>query len=102
MSLKIRTLKRCCIPDCKDRTSKRHRFPNPNRYPEYFCKWLDIIKPKNYEILPTKRIYDIYFVCDSHFEPDCLVTGVRGLKTTAVPTLNMPGIYIYMIYKHNS
>ncbi|KAG5863191.1 hypothetical protein JTB14_030268 [Gonioctena quinquepunctata] len=36
--------KKCCVPDCEDLYSKRHRFPRPDREVELFKIWVDKVK----------------------------------------------------------
>lgn len=80
--------KKCCVSNCT-KFSRRHRFPKRNV--DVFNKWLEIIKPPNYTVLNRDQIYNKYYVCEEHFDSECIVPGTkRGLKATAIPTINIP------------
>lgn len=79
----------CCVSQCKNRTSRRHRFPR--KYPEVFKLWVERIKPKDFMVLTTEEIYNRYVVCENHFCASDIVPGKRGLKATAIPSLLIPG-----------
>lgn len=81
---------KCCVLNCTDIHSRRHRFPK--NYPDVYKQWLQNVRPVNYENLSVKDVYNKYYVCDSHFTPECFVPGTRrGLRKDAVPTISVPG-----------
>lgn len=80
-------LNKCCVHGCNDVLSKRHRFPINN--PNVFKSWLEIVKPKDWQILPAEVIHRRYYVCDAHFEDHYKVSSKRGLLIHSVPTLGV-------------
>lgn len=81
--------KKCCVINCRNVPGRRHRFPKRNK--DILMKWINVIKPQNYENLTINEIYSKFYICDEHFTPDCFITGTnRGLKATAIPSLNLP------------
>ncbi|KAL3271237.1 hypothetical protein HHI36_021731 [Cryptolaemus montrouzieri] len=88
--LSSRRNKKCCVPNCENKHSKRHRFPKSE--PEIFEAWLRIIQPKGFEELTRETIYNRYYVCDVHFSNKWSLPGSkRGLVKDALPTLLIPG-----------
>lgn len=81
--------RKCCVQNCTNKNSKRHRFPKNNR--EVFNIWVGLLKPPNYETLSVEEINKRYVVCEEHFDPKCIIHSRSGLKLNAVPTLNVPG-----------
>ncbi|XP_023311289.1 uncharacterized protein LOC108911603 [Anoplophora glabripennis] len=81
--------KKCCVPNCLNRSSKRHRFPKSDI--DLFKTWLQIIKPVDCDELTIEQIYNRCYVCEDHFSSECFVPGTRrGLTRNAVPTLLIP------------
>lgn len=82
--------KKCCVPDCTDYEVKRHRFPNPKKFPHDLIEiWRrNVNNPRlsamSYEAL-NKEV-----VCQRHFESHMIVHSHRGLTIDAVPTLITP------------
>ncbi|KAG5884915.1 hypothetical protein JTB14_034113 [Gonioctena quinquepunctata] len=79
--------KKCCVPDCEDLYSKRHRFPRPDREVELFKIWVDKVKNPLFNGKTDEQIYKTYLVCDVHFRNDFKVVSHRGLSKIAFPTL---------------
>lgn len=65
----------CCVPNCKDQISPRHRFPNPNDpYNEkLFNTWLQLINNSKLTALTRHQIYKSYLICGRHFSQQCYV-----------------------------
>lgn len=84
---------KCCVPECNDRESKRHRFPGYQKYPKMFEKWLQRIKPHNFQLMSFEEMYSKFYVCESHFRPEDIIESRRGLKLTSIPSVNIPGKY---------
>ncbi|RVE47945.1 hypothetical protein evm_007459 [Chilo suppressalis] len=66
-----------------------HTFPNPNKFPERFKEWVQIIggkleTPSDYEFYKKKRICDVHFI-EQH------KTSCHRLSALAVPSLYLPG-----------
>ncbi|KAG5881550.1 hypothetical protein JTB14_028167 [Gonioctena quinquepunctata] len=79
--------KKCCVPDCEDLYSKRHRFPRPDREVELFKIWVDKVKNPLFNGKTDEQIYKTYLVCDVNFRNDFKVVSHRGLSKIAFPTL---------------
>ncbi|KAG5866756.1 hypothetical protein JTB14_037161 [Gonioctena quinquepunctata] len=79
--------KKCCVPDCEDLYSKRHRFPRPDREVELFKIWVDKVKNPLFNGKTDEQIYKTYLVCDVHFRNYFKVVSHRGLSKIAFPTL---------------
>ncbi|KAG5871330.1 hypothetical protein JTB14_034353 [Gonioctena quinquepunctata] len=79
--------KKCCVPDCEDLYSKRHRFRRPDREVELFKIWVDKVKNPLFNGKTDEQIYKTYLVCDVHFRNDFKVVSHRGLSKIAFPTL---------------
>ena len=78
-------IKKCCVPDCKDIKSKRHRFPKG--LPKLFDLWLKNIGNDRLNDLSKENIYKSYKICERHFEERFIVSGTRkGLIICAVLT----------------
>ena len=79
---------------CDDKTSTRHRFPNPKKNIEFFNQWKDILLSDKLKSLSTEQIYDKLRVCDIHFEKECHSVGYSRLNANSLPTLLIPGNFI--------
>lgn len=79
----------CCVPNCEDRHSTRHRFPNPNKDENRFAEWIRLVcNPKLFDMDPL-RVYNNYRVCHKHFRVEDKLTNMY-LKRTTVPFQNLP------------
>ncbi|KAJ8736244.1 hypothetical protein PYW08_006900 [Mythimna loreyi] len=79
----------CCAFGCKDTSIVMHSFPNPDKFPERFKAWVNLVGNKlealtDYDIYKKKRICDIHFT-DEHRN------RFKRLNALAVPTLYLPG-----------
>lgn len=83
--------KRCCVVNCSDISSKRHRFPRPDRQPELFEKWLEKIGNPHLKTKTSEQIYKTDRICHIHFKDEFKVVSHRGISTIAYPTLFLPG-----------
>lgn len=82
----------CCVKDCYFSKSSKHRFPNPNKDPKRFNKWLVLCGNKELLIKPAERVYSHSRVCGKHFIPSDFGPNNVLLKT-AIPSVLMPGMY---------
>lgn len=79
----------CSVPECEDRFSSKHRFPNPAKNIERFLKWIELVSnPKLFE-MDKKQVYDSYKVCHKHFAPDDIATNMF-LKKESLPRFHLP------------
>lgn len=78
----------CCVPNCYEQHSRRHRFPRPNLNPLLFEIWVSAIKNPLFKNKTKQQIHKNYLVCDRHFDDKVKVPEThRGLKCEAFPTL---------------
>ncbi|XP_050497702.1 uncharacterized protein LOC126878851 isoform X1 [Diabrotica virgifera virgifera] len=94
MEQHTKRLRKCCVPGCKDATSNRLRFPNPNKDKDMFLEWLKIIKRNRLSKYTPLRVYKNFRICSRHFKeedrvPD-LKSGRRGIIRGAIPRLFLP------------
>lgn len=82
---------KCCVPNCHDKYSKRHRFPKPDKEPEIFQVWLKKVNNPFFKSKTHEQIRKSYLVCDRHFRNEVKLGSLRGLWKTAIPTLFLPG-----------
>ncbi|CAG4938594.1 unnamed protein product [Colias eurytheme] len=79
---------RLCSFGCRPSDVTMHGFPNPEKYPDRFKTWVNLVGGK----LETTSDYE-YFrkkkVCDIHFT-DCDRNRFRRLNILAVPSLHLP------------
>nr|XP_049695265.1 uncharacterized protein LOC126054305 [Helicoverpa armigera] len=78
-----------CALGCKNTDVAVHVFPDPDKFPERFKAWVDIVRerletPLDVEYFKKKRI------CDIHFIPEHRNRNKR-LSALAIPILNLPG-----------
>ncbi|CAH1958488.1 unnamed protein product [Acanthoscelides obtectus] len=84
-----RGFKKCVVPGCTDRNSKRHTFPKHDA--PLFNKWIEQVRNPVLDNKSLEQIYKRHLVCDLHFSESDKVPGTkRGLKRTAFPTLHLP------------
>lgn len=76
----------CSVYDCEDKLSSRHSFPNPDKYPEVFHKWLRACGNKELLRLSSQAIYKSRKVCHIHFNRGDIKSNMF-LKEGACPTL---------------
>lgn len=57
--------KPCCVPECHDKISSRHRFPL--RDIDTFKTWIQGIDHPRFSTLTNEEIYKTYYVCTRHF-----------------------------------
>lgn len=82
--------RKCCVPGCIDKDSRRFRFPNRSEMDRVKI-WLQAINSPNLFKMPFDKLYTCYVVCARHFAKDQLLYGNRrGVKATAVPSLYLP------------
>lgn len=82
--------KKCCVPGCTDKDSSRFRFPNKKEM-DKVALWLEAINCPRLFNFSFDKLYINCVVCAQHFPEDQLLHGTRrGVKTTAVPSLNLP------------
>jgi hypothetical protein len=53
---------KCCVLNCNDRVSKRHRFP---KNVDLLKKWVENIKEPRLRELHPEQIYSSFYVCNS-------------------------------------
>lgn len=80
----------CAVVGCDDRTSTRHRFPNPEKDGVRFRKWVHLSGNALLPGMESSRVYNSYRICHRHFAGDTNATNMY-LKKTSLPTLYMPG-----------
>ncbi|XP_072387364.1 uncharacterized protein [Diabrotica undecimpunctata] len=83
----------CCVPGCKDHTSSRFRFPNPNNEMDTFLEWLKVIKRGELNNSTPHTVYNKFRVCSRHFkDEDKVRVGRRAITRIAIPRLFLPAI----------
>lgn len=97
---------KCCVPSCSDKTSIRHRFPNPNKDLDRFQQWCRVIDHCLTEITPLD-VYTLKRICHRHFSGEYFSLGAKRLHWNAVPTLFLPapknlqaGIFICLLFSY--
>ncbi|XP_044761393.1 uncharacterized protein LOC123318733 isoform X2 [Coccinella septempunctata] len=81
---------KCCVPNCDDRTSKRHRFPRADKQPDIFELWVEKVGNPLLRTKTAEQIRKSYFVCDRHFTDEVKVNSKKGIWESAVPALFLP------------
>ncbi|XP_044749736.1 uncharacterized protein LOC123310335 [Coccinella septempunctata] len=90
MERNMRLKPKCCVPNCEDRTCKRHRFPNPEKYPTLFKLWVEKVNNSILKNKTPQQIRKTYLVCDRHFPENYKTEGRKGIWDTAYPSLFLP------------
>lgn len=83
-------IKNCCVPNCFDQHSKRHRFPKSDE--KLFNFWVEMIGNPLLNTKSVEQIYKTYYICDRHFVGEFKTSGHRGLLPKAYPTLFLPDV----------
>ncbi|XP_045469094.1 uncharacterized protein LOC123676876 [Harmonia axyridis] len=81
---------KCCVPNCGDMYSKRHRFPNPEKEPTIFKLWLEKVSNPLLNSRTPQQIRKTHLVCDRHFKDEVKVNSLKGIWATAIPELFLP------------
>ncbi|KAF5278919.1 hypothetical protein FQR65_LT15494 [Abscondita terminalis] len=83
--------RRCAIVGCTDKTSTRHRFPNPEKDKTRYDEWIRICgNPKLLNLSPA-TVYLSQRVCHTHF-PESDRTSNMYIKKTSLPILHVPDV----------
>ncbi|KAL0840685.1 hypothetical protein ABMA28_015879 [Loxostege sticticalis] len=77
-----------CAFGCKATDVVMHVFPNPNKYPERFKLWVNLVGG-NLDTLSENDIYVKKRICDIHFTDEHRNRNKR-LNALAVPSLHLP------------
>lgn len=80
---------KCVVPNCEDKSSTRHRLPNPAKSLLPFNEWLEAIGRNEIKTMDPFRVYKNFRICHRHFAKEYLGTNMY-LKPSAVPTLFLP------------
>lgn len=83
---------KCCILDCKDVCSRRHRFPNPRNDFERYNKWIELIGNSALATIDPQTVYANKRICRRHFVKEYISPGYNRLHRNALPTLFLPGM----------
>jgi hypothetical protein len=78
-------MKRCCVPACEDKTSRRYAIPSEQRI---HAIWIERIGNPKLLGLDPKNLSRNYRVCKNHFAENCIDASDRLLRY-ALPTLNL-------------
>jgi hypothetical protein len=90
-------MKRCCVPACEDKTSRRYAIPSEQRI---HAIWIERIGNPKLLGLDPKNLSRNYRVCKNHFAENCIDASDRLLRY-ALPTLNLHGKYMGQKCMHN-
>lgn len=80
---------KCVVPNCEDKSSTRHRLPNPTKFLSKFNDWLEAIERNDIKVIDSLRVYNNFRICHRHFAEECFSTNMY-LKPSAAPTLFLP------------
>lgn len=81
--------RRCAIVNCEDKTSSKHRFPNPKQHLNRFKLWMKACQNPPLFSLTKENIYSSKRICTKHFMPADISRNNR-LFPTAIPKLHLP------------
>ncbi|KAK5648063.1 hypothetical protein RI129_002955 [Pyrocoelia pectoralis] len=90
---------KCCVPECKDKLSVRHRFPNPKKDSARMKAWINIINNAELFVLSFDEMYRVKVVCHQHFNNSSYTQGCKRLHRNAMPTKNFMKASEYRIKK---
>lgn len=79
----------CAVVGCEDKTSPRHRFPDPDRDRNRYNTWVSLTCNMKLMNMDPKRVYANYRICHRHFAERNIV-GNKLLKRTTVPSKELP------------
>lgn len=79
----------CAVIGCDDRTSTRHRFPNPEKDKPRFGRWIQLSGNEKLVDMEPKRVYQNYRICHTHFSSESKACNMF-LKRTSLPSLHLP------------
>lgn len=79
----------CDVRGCSDKSSPRHRFPNPHKNPERYQKWLDLVDNPVLKSKDPDLVFRSHRICHIHFKLEDRSTN-WFLQKTAVPSLYLP------------
>ncbi|KAK4880187.1 hypothetical protein RN001_008333 [Aquatica leii] len=79
----------CAILGCKDKTSTRHRFPNPKKDKNRYDEWIRICGNAKWVTLNPATVYLSQRVCHIHFQKSDYASNMY-IKRTSLPTLHIP------------
>lgn len=83
---------KCCVPNCEDVCSHRHRFPNPKKDFERYTKWLELTGNSTLTSIDSDEVYANKRICRRHFEMKHFSFGSNRLHRNALPALYLPGM----------
>ncbi|KAK4882413.1 hypothetical protein RN001_005732 [Aquatica leii] len=79
----------CAILGCKDKTSTRHRFPNPKKDKNRYDECIRICGNAKLVTLNPATVYLSQRVCHIHFQKSDYASNMY-IKRTSLPTLHIP------------
>lgn len=80
---------KCCVSGCEDKTSSRHRFPNPKKDMDRLKLWLNVLQDETLSQVDPMKLYSDRRICRRHFCKDDYSVGSNRIHSNAVPTLHL-------------
>ncbi|XP_008199200.1 uncharacterized protein LOC103314575 isoform X1 [Tribolium castaneum] len=79
----------CAVLNCVEENRIRHRFPNPDKFPDRFQKWLFLCGKKKLFEKDPELVYRSLRVCHAHFKPEDRTTNMF-IRKECLPELFLP------------